>query len=74
MAVALGIVLGLAYGWAGSLAMLMSIPDVGFFVTRVPWAVLGVCVLAGLAVVALASLVPATAAARVRPARALASA
>lgn len=74
VAVALGIVLGLAYGWAGSLAMLMSIPDVGFFVTRVPWAVLGVCVLAGLAVVALASLVPATAAARVRPARALASA
>lgn len=74
VAVVLGIALGLLYGWAGSLAMLMSIPDVGFFLTRIPWAVLLACVFAGLAVVGVASLVPAALAARLSPTRALAAA
>ena len=74
VAVVLGIVLGLAYGWVGSLSMLQAIPGVGFFITTLPAPVLATCILAGLAVVLLASLAPAQAAARVDPARALAAA
>lgn len=63
-----GVALGLAYGWAGSAAVLTSVGDVQL---RVPWAdlgfVLGVALVAGV----LASVLPGRSAARTPPVAAL---
>lgn len=70
-ATALGSVLGVVYGWAGSLSLLSAVRGVGFFPPVVPWAVLAGTVVVAAVVVLVASLVPARRATRISPTTAL---
>ncbi|MEP7766226.1 FtsX-like permease family protein [Sanguibacter sp. 25GB23B1] len=70
-ATALGSVLGVVYGWAGSMSLLSAVRGVGFFPPVVPWAVLGATVVVAAGVVLAASLVPARRATEISPTTAL---
>jgi putative ABC transport system permease protein len=70
-ATALGVVLGVLYGWAGALSLLSALDGVGLIAPAPPWGVLAGAVVAAGLVVAAASLAPARRAARVSPTVAL---
>ena len=71
-AVVLGIVLGSFYGWAGAQSMLGSINGApGFVFPAVPWVILGVVIVGGAALTAIASWTPTRRATRVSPITAL---
>jgi putative ABC transport system permease protein len=72
-ATALGIVLGIGYGWAGALSLLSGIDGVGFFPPAIPWRVLLATAVVAPLVIVLASLVPARRAIRISPTTALAA-
>lgn len=65
-----GVVLGVAYGWAGAHILLSEVSSVGL---AVPWRDLGLVVAVALAAGALASVLPARSAARTSPVEALAA-
>ena len=65
----LGIALGLAYGWTGSMTVLRAVGDVSL---EVPWRDLGVAVVVAVVAGLLASVLPARSAARTSPVEALA--
>lgn len=65
----LGIVLGLAYGWTGSLTLMRALGDVSL---EVPWRDLGVALVVAVVAGLLASVLPARSAARTSPVEALA--
>jgi putative ABC transport system permease protein len=70
-AVALGVLLGIAYGWAGAQSMLGSIPGGGLLAPSVPW-LLVVLAISGAALLALVATVsPSRRATRVSPVSAL---
>src|SRR5690606_29297821 len=72
-AILLGLLLGAFYGWAGAQSMLGWITGgPGLVLPGVPWLVLGVVVLAGALLTAVASWMPARRAGRVSPVAALA--
>jgi putative ABC transport system permease protein len=64
-----GVVLGLAYGWLGSTAVLAGVADLEL---RVPWSDLGGVLVVALVAGVLASVLPARSAARTPPVAALA--
>jgi putative ABC transport system permease protein len=64
-----GVVLGLAYGWLGSAAVLATLGELEL---RVPWADLGIVLAVALAAGVLASVLPGRSAARTPPVAALA--
>lgn len=66
---AVGVVLGLAYGWLGSTAVLAGVADLEL---RVPWSDLGGVLVVALVAGVLASVLPARSAARTPPVAALA--
>lgn len=70
-ATAMGILLGVLYGWAGALSLLGALEGVGWFLPTIPWGVLGGTVLVAAVVVTAASLAPAGRAVRVTPMTAL---
>jgi len=70
-ATAMGILLGVLYGWAGALSLLGALEGVGWFLPTIPWGVLGGTVLVAAVVVTVASLAPAGRAVRVTPMTAL---
>ncbi len=70
-AVVLGLVLGAVYGWAGAQSLLGKAAG-GIVIPGMPWLVLGLVVLAGAAITAIASWAPARTAVRVSPVEALA--
>ena len=70
-AVVLGLVLGAVYGWAGAQSLLGSASE-GIVIPGMPWLAIGLVVLAGAAITAIASWAPARAAVRVSPVEALA--
>ncbi len=65
----LGIVLGVAYGWTGSLTVMRAVGEVSL---EVPWRDLGVALVVAVAAGLLASVLPARSAARTSPVEALA--
>ena len=70
-AIVLGIVLGAFYGWAGAQSLLGAASG-GIVVPGMPWLVIGLVVVAGAVLTAVASWAPARAAVRVSPVEALA--
>lgn len=71
-AVALGLVLGTAYGWAGAHALIGAARGVpGLLFLGVPWSLLAVVVAGGVLLTLLASVVPARRATRIAPVEAL---
>jgi putative ABC transport system permease protein len=70
-AVVLGLLLGSVYGWAGAQSLLGKAAG-GIVIPGMPWLVLGLVVLGGAAITAIASWAPARAAVRVSPVEALA--
>lgn len=72
-AVLLGLVLGAFYGWVGAQSMLGSINgSPGIVFPAVPWLIVGIVVVAGAALTAIASWAPSRRATRVSPVAALA--
>ena len=72
-AVLLGLVLGAFYGWVGAQSMLGSINgSPGIVLPAVPWLMVGIVVVAGAALTAIASWAPSRRATRVSPVAALA--
>jgi len=72
-AVLLGLVLGAFYGWVGAQSMLGSINgSPGIVLPAVPWLIVGIVVVAGAALTAIASWAPSRRATRVSPVAALA--
>nr|WP_228501958.1 ABC transporter permease [Plantibacter sp. VKM Ac-2885] len=73
-AVAVGLALGVFYGWAGAQSMLASQKGMsGLVVPAMPWGILGVIVVLAAALTAVAALGPSQRATRVSPVSALAS-
>ncbi len=70
-AVVLGLVLGAVYGWAGAQSLLGSATE-GVVIPGMPWPAIGVVVLTGAAITAIASWAPARTAVRMPPVEALA--
>ena len=70
-AVAFGLVLGAFYGWAGAQSLLGAVTG-GLVIPGMPWLVIGLVVVAGAVLTAVASWGPARAAVRVSPVEALA--
>jgi putative ABC transport system permease protein len=70
-ATVVGVVLGVLYGWAGTMSLLSALDGVGLFAPAVPWGVLGGAVVAAGLVVAVASVAPARRAVRISPTTAL---
>lgn len=70
-AIVLGLILGIVYGWAGAQSMLGSVAK-SFVLPGIPWLTVGVIVVAGAALTAIASFTPTRRATRVTPIVALA--
>lgn len=74
VALAVGAVLGVFYGWAGAAALMGGAGGVGLFAPAIPWAALGFTALGAFGFAAVASAAPARTAARIEPVAALAAA